>query len=246
MVTSFFIVGNYYTHAETVETGWYAYHRLVAACADDVNVRFVIWSWPSDPTPGRRLPDAKLKLTRVDPTAYHLAALVDQLDPATPTSMCGSSYGVGIAAGAVQLLAGARLDCYQLPARGRPPRQIRLVLIGAAIHHDGFLPGRKYDMVLPHTERNLLFVNPTDFVLRNYHWLYGRRSGALAMGRAGAAGLGRLPAGSKVDLARSDPYVGRRHGMMPYWQSSLLVAWMRPYLLVQPLVQPARAAVASN
>jgi hypothetical protein len=235
MVTSFFIVGNYYTHAETVEAGWYAYHRLVAACADEVKLRFVIWSWPTDPVPGRRLPDAKIKLTRVDPTAYHLAALVDRLDPATPISMCGSSYGVGISAGALQLLAGDRLDCYQLSPRSGATRRVRLVMLGAAIHNDGFLPGRKYDMALSQAERVLLVINPIDRALKVYHFLYGRRSGVMAMGRTGPVGLQNLLDGAKVDFVRSDPYVGHRHGMLPAWQSPTMVAWMRPYLLMQPV-----------
>lgn len=239
MVTSFFIVGNYYTHPETIETGWFAYHRLVAACAEGVKLRFVMWSWPSDPVPGRRLPDAKAKLTRVDPTAYHLAALVDRLDPATPISMCGSSYGVGISAGAVQLLSGDRLDYLRLSPRSGAARRIRLVMLGAAIHDDTFLPGRKHDWVLPWIERGLVFVNPRDRVLKLYRFLYGRRSGVASLGRNGPVGVRSLPDGYKLAAVRSDPYVGYEHGMRPYWQSPALVACMRPYLLMQPLTPTA-------
>lgn len=241
MVTSFFIVGNYYTHPETIRTGWFAYHRLVAACAEDVRLRFVIWSWPSDPVPGRRLPDARLKLTRVDPTAYHLAALIDRLDPATPISLCGSSYGVGISVGAVQLLSGDRLDYLRLSPRSGAARRIRLVMLGAAIHDDTFLPGRKHDMVLPWIERGLVFVNPRDRVLKVYHFLYGRRSGVMSLGRNGPVGVRSLKDGYKLAAVRSDPYVGHEHGMMPYWTSPALVAWMRPYLLMQPLASPVKA-----
>ncbi|HVX10118.1 MAG TPA: hypothetical protein VHC22_02845 [Pirellulales bacterium] len=246
-VTSFFIVGNYYTHSETLEMGWHAYHQLVAACAERVKLRFVIWSWPSDPVPGRRLLDAKIKLTRVDPTAYHLAALIDRLDPATPVSICGSSYGVGIAAGSVQLLGGGWLGGYQLSPRSGATRRIRLVLLGAAIHNDGFLPGRKYDLVLAQAERTLVFVNPADRALGVYHWLFGRRSGAVAMGRSGPVGLRSLPVGTKADLVRSDRYVGRQHGMRPYWESPVPVAWMRPYLLMQPVsTNSARQVVGAS
>jgi hypothetical protein len=238
MVTSFFIVGNYYRHDETIEMGWYAYHRLVAQGAEAVKLRFVIWSWPSDPVPGRRLADAKMKLTRVDPAAYCLASLIDLMDTATPISLCGSSYGAGIAAGSLELLAGGRLDCYQLPPRVRPARRICLVLIGAAMHNDALLPGRRYDRVIAQTQRTLIFINPADRALRRYHRLYGRRSGFEALGRTGPAGMSRMPEASHIDLARADAYVGRRHGMLPYWQASTLVAWMRPYLLMQPPGRP--------
>lgn len=235
MVTCFFIVGNYYTHAETLETGWYAYRRLVSQHAEGVSLRFVIWSWPSDPTPGRRLADAQLKLTRVDPSAFQLASLIEALDPATPISLIGSSFGVGIAVGALEMLGGGWLDNYRLPARARPARRIRLVMLGAAIHNDSLLPGRRYGRVLGQTERTLVFVNPSDRALRFYHRLWHRRSPYRALGFTGPVGVNRLPQRSKLNLASSAAYVGKQHGMMPYLQSPTLVSWMRPYLLMQPL-----------
>jgi hypothetical protein len=234
-VTCFFVVGNDYTHPEILQTGWYAYHQLVACRADDVAVRFVLWSWPSDRVPGRRLNDAQLKFTRIDPSAFRLAVLVDRLDPAIPVTMCGSSFGAGITGGALQLLAGGRLGPYQLAAARRPARQIRLVLMGAAIHNDALLPGRKYGMALSQTERTLVFVNPADLALRVYHRLFSRRRVVAALGLTGPAGLPRSPDRSRVDLVWSNSYVGRKHGMMPYWQSPTLVARMRPYLLMQGL-----------
>lgn len=235
MVTCFFIVGNYYTRADSIETGWYAYRRLVSQNADGVSLRFVIWSWPSDPVRGRRLSDAKFKLTRVDPSAFQLAALIDRLDPATPISLVGSSFGVSIAAGALELLGGGKLDHYQLPPRARPNRAIRLVMLGAAIHNDSLLPGRRYGRVLSQTERTLSFVNPLDRALRFYHLLWHRRSPLRALGFTGPVGVNRLPQRSRLDLAYSAGYVGKRHGMLPYWQSTTLVSWMRPYVLMQPL-----------
>ncbi|HWB07878.1 MAG TPA: hypothetical protein VG826_01450 [Pirellulales bacterium] len=242
-VTSFFIVGNYYTHAEAVKTGWYAYHRLVAHGADDVAVRFVIWSWPADPVPGRRLNDAKIKFTRVDPSAYQLARLVDQLDPDVPLTFCGSSFGAGIAGGALQLLAGGRLGPYQLEAVPRPKRQTRLVVLGAAINNDAFLPGRKYGMALSQAERTLVFVNPDDLALRVYHRLFSRRRVVSALGLTGPAGLRRSPHAPRIELAWASPHVGRKHGMMPYWQSPTLVARMRPYLLMQVMPSKQKGTV---
>lgn len=235
MVTTFFIVGNYYTHQETIEAGWFAYHRLVEVCAEDVRVRFVIWSWPSDPAPGRRLQDAKMKQQLIDPTAYHLAALLDALAPTTPISMCGSSFGVGVALGAVQFLSVGRLDCYVLSPRSGAPRCLRLVFLGAAVDEDVFLPGRKYDAVLPYLDRALLMVNPRDRALKVYHMLYGCHSGVRALGRVGPAGLEVLPDGWKLDLLRSDRYLIHKHGMLHHWSSPPLVAGMRPYLLSRPL-----------
>lgn len=244
MVTTFFIVGNYYTHQETIEAGWYAYHRLVEACADDVRVRFVIWSWPSDPVPGRRLQDAKMKQLVIDPTAYHLAALVDALSPATPISMCGSSFGVGVALGAAQFLSAGRLDCYELSPRSGARRCLRLVLLGAAVDDQALLPGRKYDAVLRYVDRALLMVNPSDRALKLYHLLYGCHSGMRALGRVGPTGVGGLPDAWRLDLVPSGRYLGHQHGMSAHWRSPPIVARMRPYLLSRPL--PAAALAVST
>jgi hypothetical protein len=243
MVTSFFIVGNYYTHAETIETGWYAYHQLVACGADDVALRFVVWSWPADPVPGRRLIDARIKFTRVDPSSFQLALLIDRLDPAVPLTFCGSSFGAGIAGGALHLLAGGRLGPYRLPPAARPYRQTRLVAVGAAIHNDSLSPGHKYGLALSQTERLLVFVNPTDLALRVYHRLFSRRRVVAALGLTGPVGLRRSPYAGRVDLAWSNPYLGRKHGMKPYWQSPTLASRMRPYLLMQDLPSKQKATV---
>jgi hypothetical protein len=116
------------------------------------------------------------------------------------------------------------------------------VLLDAAIHNDSLLSGRKYGMALSQIERALVFVNPGDLALRVYHRLFSRRRVASALGLTGPVGIQRSPDGSRVDLAWSNPYVGRQHGMMPYWQSPTLVTWMRPYLLMQDLPSKQKAA----
>lgn len=231
MPTVFFVVGNYYTHQETVETGWFAYHRLVESCAGGLPVRFVMWSWPSDPIPGRRLRDAKIKLGRIDATSYHLAALADALPPTGPISMCGSSFGVGIVLGAAQLVSAGRLGCYELLPRSGAQHCLRLVLLGAAVDDDVFLRGQKYDAVLPSADRVLLMVNPRDRALKRYHKLFGRHSGAEALGSVGPAGGASLPGAGKLGLVPSGRYLGHQHGMLAHWRSAPIVARMRPYLL---------------
>lgn len=230
--TSIFLTGNYYRHRETVETGWRIYHRLVQQRPDDRPLRFVIWSWPSDPASHRRLPDAKIKFARLDSASYHLASFLDQLDRATPISLCGASFGAGIVVGSLELLAGGRLGAFRLPAGARQPHQVRVVLTGAAFDNDWLMPGRKYGQALTQIDRMLVFVNPRDTPLRFYNRLYYPNSPAQAIGRTGPAGWACIVDRNKVDLYNSNAYVRHRHEPRHYFNSPPLVATMRPYLWV--------------
>jgi hypothetical protein len=247
MTTCFLVPGNYYTHAEAIRVGWYAYHRLVGQGADARPLRFVIWSWPADPVPGRRLLDARIKFGRLDEGALHLASLLDQFDRATPVSLVGSSFGGGIIVGALHLLGGGTLGPYRLTAGDRAPHHVKAVLIAAAFDNDWLMAGHKYGLAMTQMERMLLFVNPRDLPLFFYKRLYFRRSRARAIGREGPAGLGCVIGGEKIDLFNSHAWLGHHHGVRPYFQATGLVNAMRPYLLMWPRpASPAKAAAVKT
>ena len=188
MTTSFFMVGNAYTHAETIETGWYAYCRLIRQAPESPPLRWVIWSSPSDHLHMRHLPDSKIKLARCPAVSYYMAWLVNQLPSETPLSMSGSSFGARIVMGSLELLAGGRSGGYSLAAREeRSPRHVNVVLMGAAFDNDDLLPGQPFGRSLSEVNRLLLFVNSSDRALKFYRYLYGRRSGLQAIGRRGIA-----------------------------------------------------------
>lgn len=234
--TSFFVVGNDYSHTETVETGWYAYVRLVRRAPEAAPLRFVIWSWPCDRLRGRRLNDAKVKLWRTPAASFYMAWLADQLPQETPISMSGSSFGARIVMGSLELLAGGRYGGYQLAARGdRRPRHVDAVLMGAAFDNDDLLPGQPFGRALTQINRLLVFTNQSDFALRVYHFLFGRRSGLTAIGVTGPVATRRLGGhGDKIATREASGYVGRKHGAKPYFESPAAVQLMRPYLLNPP------------
>jgi hypothetical protein len=236
LVTSFFVVGNDFSHSDTVKAGWTAYRGLVREDPDSPHLRFVIWSWPSDRLPGRRLNDAKVKLARTPAASYYMAWLVDQLPDEMPISMSGYSFGARIIMGSLELLAGGRTGCYQLAARqSRQPRRIDAVLIGAAIDNDDFLPGQRFGRSLSQVHQLLVFFNPADRALRFYRFLYGHHVHIEAAGLTGPVGLRRLGAERKKVFAFDvNGDVGRSHGADDYFQSARLLRVMHPFLFDPP------------
>ena len=234
--TSFFVVGNDYSHAEILETGWFAYRRLIRCAPEAAPLRFVIWSWPADQIPGRRLKDAKIKLGRTPAAAFYLAWLADQLPQETPISMSGSSFGARIVMGSLEILAGGRLNGYRIPDRSdRRPRHVNAVLIGAAFDNDDLLPGQPFGHSMSQVNRLLVFTNQSDEALHFYRYLFGRRSGLVAVGITGPVWRGRLGGhGDKIAIREVSQYVGRKHGAVPYFESAGTLRLMRPYLLNPP------------
>lgn len=232
LVTSFFVVGNDYSHSETVSAGWTAYRGLSREFPDSPPLRFVIWSWPSDRLPGRRLDDAKVKLARTPAASYYLAWLVDQLPAQTPVSMSGYSFGARIIMGSLELLAGGRLGPYHLAARPtRRSREIDAVLIGAAIDNDDFLPGQRFGRSLSQVHQLLVFINRSDRALRFYRFLYGRHVHIEAAGYTGLVAVNRLdPTREKIVMRDVSDQIGRQHGADLYFQSSSLLRTMHPFL----------------
>lgn len=242
--TSIFVTGNYFRERETIEAGWMLYRRMTENRVGDRPLRFIIWSWPSDPVPGRRLRDARIKFARMDAGAYHLASFLDQLDRSTPVSLCGASFGAGIVVGSLELLAGGRLSGFGLPAGERLPHRARVVLIGGAFDNDWLISGRKYGRALSQVERMLVFVNPRDLPLRFYNRLYFRHSPAEAIGRTGPAGMACIDESDKLYLLDSNAYVARRHAPRYYFNAPTLLAAMHPFLWV--LDRPPAQAQEAN
>lgn len=236
IITSFFVVGNDYSHSDTVKAGWTAYRGLIREAPKSPRLRFVIWSWPSDRLPGRRLNDARIKLARTPAASYYLAWLVDQLPDETPISMSGYSFGARIIMGSLELLAGGRVGCFHLGAHAsRRPHRIDAVLIGAAIDNDDFLPGQRFGRALSQVHQLLLFVNHADRALRFYRFLYGRHVHIQAAGLTGPVGMRRLGAErKKVFTFDVNGEVGRSHGADDYFQSIRLLRVMHPFLFDPP------------
>ena len=89
--TDFYVHGNLETVDTAAERGLAVYGRLAAQPPASQPMRFVIWSWPTDP--GKHfLRLARMHAHRADVDAYYLAWLVNRIDHRVPVGLVGYSF----------------------------------------------------------------------------------------------------------------------------------------------------------
>jgi hypothetical protein len=231
-VTCVLVLGNGYTSFETQGMGQTAYRRLVAGLPPELAVRFVVWSWPSDHSDAGPIKDLRIKAGRTWQVAHWLVRWLDEVVPHGAVSLLGTSFGARIVMESLEL----RADRQPQDVSNDDPLSLarpafNVALISAAVDNDWLLPGRRLDMALSQVDRMLLINNSSDRVLKRYHWLYGRRSKATALGNAGlpaAASLG--PVVERITQYDAAPIIGRQHGCSAYFESPRLVALMQDAL----------------
>jgi hypothetical protein len=231
--TIIFLHGNRIPAEEAFTKGWSAYRTLVR-CAGDQPVRFIVWSWPSDKVHGP-IKDARIKADRTNVTAFHVACLIDRLDPAVPLSLWGHSFGARAVTGALHLLGGGELCGRVLDQRVHPDRApAHVVLLAAALDNYWLLPGRFHGQALSQTAQVLLINNSSDRLLMRYHLLYHRRASNQALG---FTGINRAALGDdawKVRQIDACSVVGKQHLLALYLGAPSLMAPVRTHLLSAP------------
>lgn len=243
-VTTVFVHGNRITCDEAFTKGWGAYRTLVR-CADERPVRFIIWSWPSDPIRGP-VQDAREKACRTNPSGYCLGWFLDRLNPETPVSLMAHSFGARIVTGALHVLGGGQIDGRRLDERNHPIRQaMPVVLLVAALDNDWLMPGRYHGQAMSQVSSMLLVNNSCDMLLKRYHLIYGRRCSQQALGFTGLASWAAGVDWTKVSQVNAASIVGRRHSFAGYIGSSDLVARMRPHLFFESAPQ-AKVALSET
>lgn len=226
-VTCVLVLGNGYTSTETQVTGQKTYRHLVAGLSPETPVRFVVWSWPSDHADTGPIKDLRIKAGRTWQVARSLARWLDDSGPGRQVSLLGTSFGARVVMEALELRAGGSAG----GSISRPP--VNVVLVSAAVDNDWLLPGRQLDLALSQIDRLLLINNSSDRLLKRYHWLYGRRSTATALGNSGLPASLRVgPDRERIAQYDAAPIVGRQHGCSAYFDSPRLVGLMQRYLFL--------------
>lgn len=227
--TTVFVHGNRIESCEAFTNGWSTYRALMR-CADERPIRFIIWSWPSEPLRGL-LNDARTKAWRTDPAAYYLAWFVDQLDPEARVGLWGHSYGARIVTGALHLLGGGQVGGHRLLERAHASRRpMQAVLVAAALDNHWLLPGRAHGNALSQVDRMLLVNNSCDALLKRYHLVRACQEAL------GYTGLHRLDSDARNKIQQIDACceIGKRHQFAGYLCSAGLMSRMRSELLSEP------------
>jgi hypothetical protein len=228
--TVFYVHGNQTTASEAQDYGLTLYRALIGSSAEPRPIRFVIWSWPSDRVQGSILEDVRVKAPRSDTTGYFLATVLERLQPNSPLTLIGFSYGARAITGALQLTAGGTVAGRVLVDKSAHA-PASLVLMAAAEDDDWLLPGRRNGLALSQADRLLNVYNGCDKALKRYHFLYGRRCCNEALGYVGLA-TGALAANqrSKVEQLDACCLVGSEHNSLNYFHSPAIMGRAQPYV----------------
>jgi hypothetical protein len=228
--TVVYIHGNRFAYVHSIEKG-YRVHNVLARSLDRPAMRFIIWSWPSDPMPGP-LRDARVKADRADVEGFYLACLLKDLPAETPYGFIAHSFGARVVGGAIQALATGQLNGVDLAEeRVYPLPPVRIALLAAAVDGDIFLPNREFGEALQMVDQLLVLFNPHDPVLKRYA-LLDRFRRPRALGAVGMANVRRTDGVETLirqrNVARA---VGHSHSADRYYASPSLMAEVRQVLL---------------
>jgi esterase/lipase superfamily enzyme len=171
-------------------------HRWLHSAAPEAPLQVVFFTWPSDGNMPFIFPvDIAILGRRSAAHGAYLASLVSQIPTEQKVAIVGHSHGARTACAALHLLGGGKLEeGPTLPAGCTFPRQIRAVLIAAAIDHNWLNPGQRYGQALLVPERVLLMRNSRDSTLAVYPMR--KFMGERALGRDGLGQDDRFALGS--------------------------------------------------
>jgi hypothetical protein len=134
--------------------------RWLRQAAPHLPLQVVFLTWPSEglltlnpaiaissAVPGL---DIAILGRRAEFNGIRLVKLIQSISPESPVCLIGHSHGARIVASGLNLMGGGELCGVKL-CEG-PSHRIRTILAGAAIDHDWFCPGQRYEKSLNATE----------------------------------------------------------------------------------------------
>jgi hypothetical protein len=233
VTTVFWVHGNRHSSSEARRQGTTIYRTLTRCQTCATPIRFVIFSWPSDRLDSGPLEDLRVKAGRTNAESYYLAWLIDQIDGNLPVSLAGYSFGARITTGAAHLLGGGILCGWTLEERANPNRlPMHAALLAPALDNHWLIPGHRHGNALSQLAHLSIIYNSCDAALKRYRFLYGRKSGAQALGHTGITCCGCLGAFSNQILQYDAcSWVGRKHEWERYFDCEPIVSRVRRELI---------------
>ncbi len=218
--TVIYIHGNRMESCDAIERGLAVYHR-VRQYRRDVPIDWVIFSWPSEKI-GILARDVRIKADRTDAEGLYLAWLLRHyVEPSTPVSLIGYSFGGRIATGALHALAGGSLGGRSLEGPTVTGMNVDAGLVAPAIGSD-WLAGHGYHhLATQNLNQMTLYYNRRDAVLKRF-WLIDQERGQAALGYTGPTMFAPRFDGTRLPVESKDcsPIVGLQHSELDYYQPS--------------------------
>lgn len=224
-----FIHGNRWSLDKAILRGLQTYQQTIVPWKDAPPMRFVVWAWPADQVAGP-IRDVRIKADRADEHSFHLARFLQHIEPQTPVSVLGFSFGGRVALNALQLIGGGAVDGCRLPPAAHPVSPINLTLAVPAIRNDCLITThRSAYRQINHLD---LVYNSRDAYLNLYR--FTRFDNKMpAMGYTGICGLHRLPDHEvRIHQFNAARFVGAQHDYLEYITDHRIEASLRKHLLV--------------
>ena len=228
-------------------------HSWLRSAAPESPVQVVFFTWPSDGNMPFIFPvDIAILGRRSSAHGAYLAGLISQLPSDQRVAIMGHSHGARTAAAALHLLGGGTLEeSPGLPPGYTYPRQIRAVMIAAALDHNWLNPGQRYGQALLVPERVLLLRNSRDSTLAVYpmrKFMGERALGKDGLGQDDRFALGSL--GPKVVELNAAEFADWHHSFADFHQRPELAKALLPYVHFQedgasPTAAPTGPAIGT-
>ncbi len=225
--TVVYVHGNRIGSNEAIERGLETYRQLLRGAEAAPPVRFVIWTWPADQIPGP-FRDIRVKASRADEHAFHLARFLDSLPPGSRVGVIGFSYGGRQAIGAMHLLGGGSIDGRGIATGGKAGRDISLAVLAPAIRNDCLTCTRGRAMAV--VDRLFVLYNSQDPALRLFRFAKFDDNRP-ALGLTGVAG--RIDR-TKLREFDARQFVGPRHDYLRYIEDRRVDRLVRENLRLVP------------
>jgi hypothetical protein len=227
-----------------------------ALSAEDSQIRFVIWSWPSDRVKGQ-IRDVRVKAARTEVESRLMAAFLDRLPPDVDLRFISYSYGARIISGAIDRAAlpttiadGDGDDATvggELATAGvvRQQTSARAVMLAAAIHSHWLRPGQRHETTVPKLDHLLILYNVCDPALKRYRFVE-RCARPQALGYRGLYVDDHPVLFARVAQQNVSGWVGKTHAEMSYWRSPDLVDSIREALFPGPAITATSPATPNQ
>lgn len=212
--------------------------KWLRGAAPKRQLQMVFLSWPSDgiftsrsdqaltsPVPGI---DVAILGRRAERNGILLARLMHLLPPDSPVCLIGHSHGARIVSSALHLLGGGSQRGVRV---GAVPQRIRTILAAAAIDHDWYISGQRYDHALYATECLLNLRCQRDWALFFYPLREPFSPHALGRGGFTRRDLQRLgPEAQRLWELDVTPVINRGHIWPEYYEHPELAASLVPWV----------------
>ncbi len=219
-----YIHGNRFTSQEAIDRSLKIYRSVNRRCHDQTRIRWILWSWPSDPI-FNPLTDVRTKAQRADTQALYVGWLLQHFPAPDRLEMIGYSFGGRIVTGALHTAAGGEMKGRTLsgpPLRGS---RIGIHLVAPALDRHWLASGSRHGLAAENIGSMNLFYNSRDRVLKLYS-MVSKYYNPVALG---FAGLGQLAARSDhlpIQIRARDcgGAVGLLHDELKYFEPCCNVA----------------------